>query len=352
MEECQIKEVKIESQRAIVLENSKIKVSVLIDKGADIYELIYKPKNIDVLWKTPWGIKDPKHGVSTASNSHVAWMENYSGGWQELFPSGGGPCVYKGVEMNFHGEVSTLPWKHQIVSDTTEEVSVTFSVRTYRSPFYLERTLTLRKEEEKLHIRERLTNLAGEKMDYMWGHHPALGAPFIDEGVIIDIPAGWIESQNMENEFTRLPKKSRFSWPIAEGTNGEKINLSTVPYKENQSADLAFFGELDEGWYGITNPKLGFGFGMVWPKELFPYAWLWQEFMGSEGWPWYKSAYVMAIEPFTSYDESGLTHCIENGTARSIQPGETIEVELTALFFESRNGISYISPTGEVAIKK
>jgi galactose mutarotase-like enzyme len=349
---CSVETTYINELKAIVLENELLKVSVLADKGADIYEFIYKPKNIDVLWKSPWGLKNSNKGINTASNSHVSWMENYGGGWQEIFPSGGGPCEYKGVEMNFHGEVSTLPWDIKIVTNQREKVSVTFSVRTFRSPFRLERTLTLKQNDSRMYIHEKIKNESEEVMDYMWGKHPAFGSPFLDEGVILDVPGAWIESQNRENEITRLPQKTRFDWPTAKDQQGNSLNLSIVPDRKKRSADLAFIGGLSDGWYGITNPELKMGFGLVWPKEVFPYLWFWQEFRGSKGWPWYSSNYVMALEPFTSFDESGLTHCIENGTARKLAPGETIEVNLIALCYESTKGVVSIDKDGNVNLKE
>lgn len=148
--------------------------------------------------------------------------------------------------------------------------------------------------------------------------------------------------------MTRLPAKTRFNWPYAKGKNNEDIDLSVIPPKEQRSADLAFLGGLKQGWYGITNPRLGVGFGMVWPKEVFKHIWFWQEFRGSKGWPWYRSNYVMALEPFTSYDESGLSYCVENGTALKLSPGETKEVNLIALCFESSAGVEYIDENGLV----
>ncbi|MBP1934470.1 aldose 1-epimerase [Ammoniphilus resinae] len=348
---CRINETTIEEVKAVILENDHLKITVLVSKGADIYEFIYKPKNIDVLWKAPWGIKNPRGGIATAENSQVAWMEHYEGGWQEIFPSGGGPCQYKGVEMNFHGELSTLPWKYKITANSEKEISVLFTVTTFRSPFTVERVLTLKENDPRLYIHEKVTNHSEEEMDYSWGHHPALGAPFLDEGVILDVPAEWFESQNRENESTRLPQKTRFQWPQAQSRSGETIDLSVLPSKQNRSADLAFLGGLEEGWYGVTNPKLGFGFGMVWPKGIFPYLWFWQELRGSSGYPWYSSNYVMALEPFTSYDESGLAHCVENGTARKLAPGESIEVDLIALCFESSNGVKRIDHKGDITPK-
>jgi hypothetical protein len=45
--------------RAVLIENDLLVATVLVDKGADIYQLIYKPKQTDVLWKSPWGLCRP-----------------------------------------------------------------------------------------------------------------------------------------------------------------------------------------------------------------------------------------------------------------------------------------------------
>lgn len=336
----------------VTLENDLLRVSVLPDKGADIHEFVYKPKDLDVLWKSPWGIRPPGGGFATATDSRLAWMENYEGGWQEIFPSGGGPCTYMGAEMSFHGEVSTLPWKFEVTDWGGQEASIAFSVNTRRTPFKVRRRMTLRRDDARLYVHEEVTNWAEEEMDYMWGHHPAFGAPFLGEGVIVDVPARWIESQDLEDPAARLPAGIRFDWPVTRDKEGAPLDLSVVPPGQSRSADLAFLGGLREGWYGITNPSLGLGFGMVWPEEIFPYLWFWQEFRGSSGWPWYGSNYVMALEPFTSYDASGVAGCVGNGTARKLGPGESIEVDLVAVCFESEAGIERIERDGTVRVRR
>src|SRR5260221_6996212 len=113
---CSVTELTLgRSMRALRIENDLLAAVILLDKGADIYQMIYKPRSIDVLWKSPWGMKQPGHTAS-AVESNVLWLEDYAGGWQEIFPSGGGPCTYKSVELNFHGEASMTGWEYETVS--------------------------------------------------------------------------------------------------------------------------------------------------------------------------------------------------------------------------------------------
>src|SRR5262249_24436676 len=145
--------------KAVTLENEMLSVAVLPDKGADIYSLVYKTRNMDVLWKSPWGLKLQGTGVFTAGTTEEAWLEHYGGGWQEIFPNGGDACVYKGCHLNFHGEVSVLPWDYTMEQGDAE-VSVEFSVSTYRSPFQLRRRMTVKAGQPILYISEKLQNCA------------------------------------------------------------------------------------------------------------------------------------------------------------------------------------------------
>lgn len=68
-------------------------------------------------------------------------MDRYAGGWQEILPSGGSPSEYKGARFGQHGEVSNIPRKYSIMKDQSDEICVKFWVRTYRTAFYIEKTL-------------------------------------------------------------------------------------------------------------------------------------------------------------------------------------------------------------------
>ena len=268
MAACKISHVQTDlGLNVLSLENDLLRITVLPDKGADIYEFIYKPKNLDYLWKFDHGLKAPGKGIPYSSDSHVAWMDYYEGGWQVLFPSGGGPTRYKGVELPFHGELASLAWQTEVLKDTGEEISVKFSVRTSRMPFMMERTLTLKEGDARLYLREKITNQSNEEMDYSWGHHPAFGAPFLAEGLLIDVPASWGEAKDRPSQTSRLPQKAHFDWPNATDKEGQPLNMAVVPPESEPSAGLTFLGGLEEGWYGLTNPALGVGSGWSGPKK-------------------------------------------------------------------------------------
>src|SRR4051794_11008591 len=140
---CEVRETTLERGiPAVVLENDLIATAVLPTKGADVYTFISKPDDVDVLWKSPWGLRPPG-AVSSAVDSNVAWMEAYEGGWQEIFPNGGTANTYRGVELNFHGEASLAVWDYEVRETGGATAEVLFSTRLRRSPFRIERTMRI-----------------------------------------------------------------------------------------------------------------------------------------------------------------------------------------------------------------
>jgi galactose mutarotase-like enzyme len=350
---CRIAPVTLErGVTGLALENDRVQIVVLPGKGADITSMVVKPEEIELLWQSPWGLL-PSGGVPTAENSQVAWLDAYQGGWQEIFPSGGGPCHYKGVELNFHGEASTSAWDILRQEAADDFAELTLALRLRRSPFRIERTMRIEAGSGVLRLRERVTNEGGEAMEFMWGHHPAYGAPFLSEHCRIDTNARTVRSDPaFEGPYYPLVPGSLNEWPHVT-REGQETDLSRVPGESGQPRQtMAYLGDFsgDHGWYAIRNEELGIGVGLAWPTAIFPFAWFWQEMHGSAGYPWYRGVYTMAIEPFTSWPGSGLAAVIEqSGTQRSLEPGESLEAELLATVFHGRGRVTGISPEGVVS---
>src|SRR2546428_8675021 len=127
--------------RSVVLEGGELRVGVLPDKGAEIHRLVHRESGVDVLFHGPWGLRPP--GAPPLEGSGDAeFMWNYAGGWQELFPSMNESCAYCGRRIPFHGEVATLPWEHEVLSDGGEgRAAVRFTTRCRDTTFELKRTL-------------------------------------------------------------------------------------------------------------------------------------------------------------------------------------------------------------------
>src|SRR5512135_326104 len=106
-----------DDMRTVILENELLRVVVLVDKGTDIVEFRYKPKDIDYLLATANGLRNPNRGV-VSSPTNGPFLDYYSGGWNDILPNGGSYSAYKGADFGQHGEISLIPWEYAILEDT------------------------------------------------------------------------------------------------------------------------------------------------------------------------------------------------------------------------------------------
>lgn len=325
---CRITEdIRLGDLQTVVMENEKLRLTIILDKGADIVELLYKPKDIDFMWHSPVELHNPAKYIPTTGSSLCNFLDHNEGGWQEILPNGGPECTYKGAILGMHGEISNIPWSYEIQNDCPEEISIKFLVQTVRSPFRLDKTITLRTGEPVIYFNEKLSNLAQEEMHLMWGHHPTIGEPFLNEHCEIRTSAMKVFTygDSFDFETQRLAINSEFDWPLAIDRNGHEVDLSLIPSKEAKTADMLFLKTFEkEAFYEVYNKDLKVGFGMRWDKRIFPYVWMWQVCGGSYGYPWYGRTYNMALEPWTSYPGAGLEEAIKNETAMLIGTNDKV----------------------------
>lgn len=321
-------------------------MGVLVDKGADIFEFTYKPRDVDFMWQSPIELRRPF--VSTSALPEGAFHDYFYGGWQEVLPSAGWASEpYLGTYQGLHGEASLLPFEVAVTEDSPERVEIRLRVRLYRSPLALERTMSLRRGSATLYIHERLHNESAEKFAVMWGHHPAVGEPFLDDSCVVQTPAKRVEALAFHPNGL-WETGVDFDLPYAKNRRtGQLEDITRVRGRDAKSVDVVFMKGLDQGWFGLTNRRQRLGFGMAWNPDLFKYLWMWQVYGGHNDYPWYGRTYNCALEPFTSYPPAGIKKAIENGTALIMDPGATIETDLVAVAYTGE-GIRGIATDGNI----
>lgn len=342
---CRLTEYIFKGLRTITLQNDLLRISILADKGTDIFEFLYKPLDVDFMWRSPNGVRNPATFVPTTHHAKSAFFDFHEGGWQDCIPSGGQPVEYKGIPFGLHGETPTIPWEYQIIEDTPERVAVKFWVRTYRTPFYIEKELALERGKAVLFTKERVLNEGRMTMDLMWGQHPALGAPFIDDNCTIDLPGARVHCTSLTSN-TRFVE-GEYDWPLVPGRDGGLIDLRQVATAEADTFDTVLLSDLTEGWYAVTNTAQEVGFGMAWPLEVFPALWFWQAYGGAYIPPWYGRNYSIALEPFSTL-QLNVVDAVADGSAHVLKPGESIEAQFVAVAYAGIDGVKRITQDGEV----
>lgn len=200
--------------KVVFLENHLIKIGILVDRGSDIFEFRYKPKDLDPLLRLPKGIRNPLQEQNQMPNLQGKFEEYYYGGWQETLPNS--PVFnYRGAVLGQHGEVALVPWNYSIVKNDPDEVQLRVWIRLLKIPLLLEKTFTLKKDKPRLFISEKLTNEGGSHLDIMWGQHIAFGLPFLKEGVEIETNAKTFTADPGISEPRRFSPGTEYSWPMA-----------------------------------------------------------------------------------------------------------------------------------------
>lgn len=315
-----ITEGTVRGWRALTLEDGRLRVTVLPDKGAEMYEVVDRESGIDVLFKAPWGLQPPGSPAREGSEGH-AFLENYGGGWQELFPSVNEPCTYRGAPMPFHGEVASLSWQAEQDGET-----LVLTVDSVATPLRLERRMRL--DDGVLVLDEAATNRSDEPVHLVWGHHCVLGPPFLEAGCRLDVPARTIVTMPEAWEDTaRLAPDQRSLWPHARLRAGGSVDLRVVPGPEEGSHDDVYLTDLDSGFGEVSNPRLGLAFRLDWDADVFRWLIAWQPYGGARAMP-LAGAYALGVEPWIS--RLDLERAVAAGEAIDLRAGASLQTTIQA----------------------
>ncbi|TMR10189.1 DUF4432 family protein [Nonomuraea turkmeniaca] len=326
---ARLRHVVIDGLRAVVLENERLRVTVVPDKGGDVVEFLHKPTDTDFVWLSPQGLRNPRDHLQGAADDVAQFIDHYEGGWQEIFPSGGAPSEYRGARLAQHGEVSGLPWSYEVAADSEEEVAVRLRVRTRRLPYLVEKVFRLRSGTAALEIESLATNDSPVPLHAMWGQHIVYGPPFLRPGARIRLPEGVQvipHATAINPAGRRVRAGGPWTWPKVPAERGGATDLSVVQ-EPGSPSDIVYLTGFDEGWYELLGD---IGIRVEWEASLLPYLWMWQELGASTGYPWWGRAYTVGLEPFSSMPTDGLAAAVDNGTALALDPYETKVLRMRA----------------------
>lgn len=317
---CRIKDdILYKGMRTVFMENDVLRVGILVDKGTDIFEFLYKPDDMDFIWLYSWGFNNPENYRITKNQNSGRFMDFFEGGWQEIFPNGGTPSNVSGAEFGQHDEIALLPWEYEIVEDSKEIIEIKFFVKTRLTPFLLEKSIKLEAGIPGIIINERVINKSPMDLKVIWGYHLTYGKPFLEEGCKINVGATKCLTYNIPGVIDdNIPLNQEFVWPKLPTNDGKIIDLSMIQPESENSSNFFYIKEIEAGEYEILNRKRNIGIKVEWNKKIMPYLWFWQEFNKSTGYPWYKMARVFGLEPFST-DTMGLNNTINKNRGLTIK---------------------------------
>ena len=317
--------------RVVWMENEWLRIGILPDRGSDIFEFRYKPRDINLLLNMPGRLRNPVKEFSQMRDTKNQFEDHYYGGWQEILPNS--PSFkYRNASLGQHGEISLIPWEWHIVKDSADEVSVRLKGRPLRLPLTVEKTISLKKGEREISIDERLTNEGNTDLDIMWGHHIALGLPFVEDELNITTNASHIVSEPEMPDMRRFKPGIETEWPQALNVAGDQIDASVFPARNaGRYSELSYLtGYKGTGRYEVRNSLTNIAFHVKWNADIFRCVWMWQERNAIEDFPWWGNCYTLALEPWTSKWTNDPDKAIANDDWLKIGAGRSIDTSLEA----------------------
>ena len=269
-------------------------ISVTIDpgRGADILSLIDRHSGLDVLFHTPW--REHADAIRagarpTSFDAKAGWLEQYRGGWQTLFPTGGEARSLHGAPLGVLGEASVAAWV--VDSETNNTASLHLSL--FSVPIRIDRVVTL--DGSTVRVVDTLKNASSADLEIDYSQHPAFGGAFLDGPCRIETGARRFTS---DADTTSIANPgSDYAWPFALSPDGETVDLRQISAPGASRELFGWLHDFTEPWASITNDALGLTARIEWDDAHLPYAWVWQELNASKTFPWFERARAVAIEP-------------------------------------------------------
>lgn len=332
METCHITdEWAYRGMRTLILENAQLRATFLVDSGAKLHELIFRPLSRDFLWHNPR--IEPRQPVFQA-DVDAYW----SGGLDECIPTGHA-CTYKGESLPYLGEVWSLTWDYDILQRGPDEVGVHLWRPTPISPLLVERWIWLRRGEPILRMRHRVTNLGATDLDFMWGLHPAWA---VTPKHRIDLPDCELVVEESTPDDHLGVRGTHYRWPFAtERMTGKQVDMRHVLEPEVRTTEFHFAYPIADGWFAITDTESEVGVGLVFPKEVFPVIWLWLSYGGWRGY------YVAAVEAWNAYPQK-LDDAVRAGLHGTLPAGGSATCETALVVYTGIGAVGSIDRDGHV----
>lgn len=310
---CRFIEVIFHGYRSLIIENDIIRTMILVDKGTDIISYIDKKSDTEFIWTNPMGLSCLEKR-RYANMDMDCFSDNYVGGIFEILPNLGDECNFESKHFPSHSEVSYLPWDYQVLEDTEDRLIFCFTVKLSKYPFYLKKKLTVNNHSAALCFDEEVENLGMKALPYQWAYHPCIGAPFLNEDCVFELPFSEVVSMS------------------SQGT------MNTV---------LKSFNCEGNGFGAIRNTKTATGIGFAWDTNIFSKCGLWMQSGYDCGHHHFGGSYVTSIMP-KSTETFCLDKAFEKGETAVLPANGIHKTWFTITAFEKSTPVTKIEKNGEV----
>jgi hypothetical protein len=299
----------------ILLRTQDLLMTIDPSHGGEVIEVVDLRNGQQLMGRPPY---TAAHLVA-GDLDEPTWTRCYRGGWQLLAPNAGNACNVAGVLHGFHGSASVDPWELENSSDTYAKLRW--------SGHGLEIQREFRAHRDVIEVRVEIA-ATQPQVPFITTEHISFGPALLGSAVCIDLPGG--QAREM-SEQSCIDVKPAF-WPEARLMDGgtEQCDhwCSEVPRSR-----LLCISEMPRSWVALRNEEHTCGVAVLWQAKVFPYCWIWHENKMTKG-IWRKKGRILGIEPSMVNHHCGLAKALENGDARYLTKGQTLEYLIRLRLFE------------------
>ncbi len=284
-----------DGMRLLEVRNGKgLAFTLSLDRAADISRLSVMGVNYGYF--SPCGYVAPAY----YDEKGAGFLKSFTAGFLTTcgLTNVGNPCEDGGESLGLHGTIGNTPADSYSVSYEGENMVIRATVRDTRffgHKLILARTFTVSLTENKLSVKDEVTNVGNTETPFQMLYHYNIGYPLLSESAILKIPAVKVTPRN-EHAAEDLQ-------------NCLKIEKPTAGYEER-----CYYHEMQGiAKVEVKNPAIGRGLTMEYDTAALPFFTEWK-MMG-------EYEYVLGIEPGNALPD-GRDVMREKGLLKFIAPGE------------------------------
>lgn len=299
-------------QPALQLDTPAFRFVTVSGMGAKIVSLFDKTANRE--WLLP-----PIQRRFAPVAYGTSFVEQDMSGWDEMFPTIDA-CSYP-VEGSYHeqalpdhGEVWTLPWQIDGVTDH----SICLSTTGRALPYRLTRTAQA-VNAHRVRLAFEVINTGTEPFVALWAAHPQFS---VDSQTRIKLPASVEEVINVHPTDEWGTAGQRYQWAEALSQQGTVHQLDHIGSADSHNS-RKFYLPPDQPvtWAALQQVDTGAWIRLSWDAAHVPYLGIWVD----EG--TYNAAPTAALEPTTGYYDN-LARAWKDNRVMHLHPNEPIRWHL------------------------
>ncbi len=303
-------------QPALALETDALRFVTVPTMGAKIVSLLDKHAQRE------WLIQPIGRAFKPAAYGS-SFVDQDMSGWDEMFPTINA-CAYpvegsyKGHLLPDHGEVWSLPWAIDDITNSSIRLSTLGRVLPYRLIRQVEAT-----NNHRLRLTFKVINTGTEPLIALWAAHPQFA---VTGETHIRLPATVKQVVNVHETPDWGAVGTVHSWPSAQSQRGEHQRLTQVGTPNLKNCRKFYLPENHlTDWAALQQGDNGAWVRLSWHVEQVPYLGIWVD----EG--AFNTASTVALEPSTGFYDK-LDFAWENQRVMHLRPDQpfqwTLDIEI------------------------